>query len=34
MKDIRFYIEQLMLYYNKEYSVGPMLKKGDKVYLL
>ena len=23
-----------MIYYNKKYSVGPMLKKGDKVYLL
>ena len=32
--DIRFYAERSASYYNKGRSVGPTLKKGDKVYLL
>src|SRR5277367_541851 len=32
--DIKFIIARSMIYYNKKYSIGPMLKEGDKVYLL
>ena len=32
--DIRFIIVWSTIYYNKKYSIGPMLKEREKVYLL
>ena len=32
--DIKFIVAQSTTYYNKKYSIGPVLKEGEKVYLL
>ena len=32
--DIKFIIAWSIIYYNKKHSVGPILKEGEKVYLL
>ena len=32
--DIKFIVAWSTTYYNKKYSVGPILKKGEKVYFL
>ena len=32
--DIKFIIAWSTMYYNKKYNIGPILKEGEKVYLL
>ena len=32
--DIKFIVAWSITYYNKKYSIGPILKEGEKVYLL
>ena len=32
--DIKFIVVRSTTYYNKKYSIGPILKEGEKVYLL
>ena len=32
--DIKFIVARSAIYYNKKHSVGPVLKEGEKVYLL
>jgi hypothetical protein len=32
--DLVFFIKRIVSYYDKYYSIEPMLKKGDKIYLI
>ena len=32
--DIKFIVVRSTIYYNKKYNIGPILKEGEKVYLL